>query len=104
VAKWTTCSPPPTTWPGKPRSIPSVSTWAATAPAAHSQQGNLRALQEMARTSSNPLAHFHPVRGTTHFNILAPTTRLIAAKILKDTGPATNIAFTEEELNRPFAR
>jgi acetyl esterase/lipase len=68
------------------------------------QQGNLRSLQAMARSTSNPLAHFHPVRGATHFSILAPTTGLVAAKILKDTGPATNIAFTEEELNRPFAR
>jgi acetyl esterase/lipase len=61
--------------------------------------GNLESLQAMARASTNPLAHFHPVRGATHFSILAPATRLIAGKILRDEGPATNITFSEEELN-----
>jgi hypothetical protein len=55
-------------------------------------------------SETNPLAHFYPVRGADHFSILAPTTRLIAGKILRDDGPAANIAFTEEELHRPFAR
>jgi dipeptidyl aminopeptidase/acylaminoacyl peptidase len=67
-------------------------------------QGNLDCLQAMARASSNPLAHFYPVRGANHFSILAPTNRLIAAKILRDDGPTTNLAFTEAELNRPFGR
>jgi acetyl esterase/lipase len=64
--------------------------------------GNLASLQAMSGSSTNPLVHFHAVRGANHFSILAPTTRLIADKILKDEGSATNLAFTEEELNRPF--
>jgi acetyl esterase/lipase len=66
--------------------------------------GNLECLRAMARASTNPLAHFHPVRGANHFSLLAPTNRLIASKILRDDGPATNLAFTEAELNRPFGR
>jgi hypothetical protein len=68
------------------------------------QQGNLSCLQRMARASTNPKLHFYPVKGATHFSILAPTNRLIASKILSDDGPTTNIAFSEEELNRLLAR
>jgi acetyl esterase/lipase len=67
-------------------------------------QGNLGALQTMARASTNAKAHFRPVKGATHFSILAPTTALIAGKILHDDGPECNIAFTDDELNKPFAR
>jgi dipeptidyl aminopeptidase/acylaminoacyl peptidase len=67
-------------------------------------QGNLRALQTMARTSTNPQVHFFQVRGATHFSTLAPTTRLIADKILRDDGPACNLSFTEEEVSKPFAK
>jgi hypothetical protein len=66
--------------------------------------GNRGALQAMARTSKNPKVRFFEVKGTDHFGVLAPTNRLIAAKILRDTGPTCNLTFTEEELNRPFAR
>ena len=58
----------------------------------------------MARTSTNPQVHFFQVRGATHFSILAPTTRLIADKILRDDGAACNLSFTEEEVNKPFAK
>jgi hypothetical protein len=63
-------------------------------------QGNLASLRAMERASTNPKVRFHPVKGANHFNILAPTTRVIAAKILRDDGPATNLAFTEEELHQ----
>ncbi len=66
--------------------------------------GNLSALQAMSRASTNPLVHFHPVKGTNHFSVLDPVTRTIAAKILADRGPTTNIAFTDAELNRGSAR
>jgi predicted alpha/beta-hydrolase family hydrolase len=66
--------------------------------------GNLGALQTMARGSKNPQVHFFEVKGTNHFGLLAPTNRLIAAKILRDTGPKCNLKFTEEELNRPFMK
>jgi acetyl esterase/lipase len=65
-------------------------------------QANLSSLQAMSRATTNPMVRFLPVKGADHFSTLAPTNRLIAQKILQDEGPATNIAFTEEELNRPF--
>ena len=68
------------------------------------ERGNLTSLQQLAKTSTNPLAHFHPVKKGDHFSILAPTNRLIADKLLRDTGPATNVSFTEEELNRLLAK
>ncbi len=67
-------------------------------------QGNLRSLQAMARSSTNPNAHFVPVRGANHFSILAPTTRLIADKILRDDGPTCNLTFTEEEVGKLFTK
>ena len=61
---------------------------------------NLGSLRTIARASStNPLIHFFPVKGVNHFSILAPTNELIATKILRDEGPTTNIAFSEEELS-----
>jgi acetyl esterase/lipase len=61
---------------------------------------NIRSLQAMARASANPLIRFHPVKGLTHFSILAPVNELIAAKILHDEGSATNLAFSAEELGK----
>jgi hypothetical protein len=68
------------------------------------KQGNLASLQALTRASSNPQVHFHPIEGGTHFSILAPTTRLVAAKILQDNGPTCTITFTAQELNKAFAR
>jgi acetyl esterase/lipase len=67
-------------------------------------QGNLASLQAMSRASTNPKITFLPVRGANHFSILAPTTRLIAAKILRDEGAATNLTLTEDEVNKLFGR
>jgi alpha/beta superfamily hydrolase len=63
------------------------------------RQGNLDSLQEMAASPHGPNVHFHPVRGATHFSLLAPVNRLLAAKVVADTGPTCNIAVTEAELN-----
>jgi acetyl esterase/lipase len=67
-------------------------------------EGNVDSLQAMARTSTNAWVHFLPVRGAAHFSVLAPTTRLLADKILRDDGPVSNLALTEDEVNRLFAR
>jgi hypothetical protein len=67
-------------------------------------QGNLRSLEVMSKGCTNQKVHFFPVKGASHFNILDPTTRLIAGKILKDDGPTTSITFTQDEVNKPFAR
>lgn len=67
-------------------------------------EGNGGELVDMANKSTNPAAHFFLVKGASHFSILAPTTALIARKILADTGAEPNLGFTREELERPFAR
>jgi dipeptidyl aminopeptidase/acylaminoacyl peptidase len=59
---------------------------------------NIDSLQLMAKITKNPQIHFLPVRGVDHFSILAPTNEKIAAKILGDEGPTTNLTFTEDEL------
>jgi hypothetical protein len=38
------------------------------------------------------------VEGGDHFGILAPGTKLIASRILRDEGAATNIRITDQEL------
>ena len=68
------------------------------------EQGNLSSLRAMAQATTNSLVHFLPVQGANHFSILAPTNSLIASKIVSDNGPTTDIAFTEQELNRLFGR
>lgn len=60
--------------------------------------GNLAALREMAKASTNANVRYLPVKGANHFNVLAPVNNLIAARVLKDTGERTNLAFTEAEL------
>jgi dipeptidyl aminopeptidase/acylaminoacyl peptidase len=67
-------------------------------------QGNIQSLRAMAKASTNPKAHFLPVRGASHFSLLAPTTRLIAAKILQDNGTECNLTFTEEEVSKSLAK
>jgi dipeptidyl aminopeptidase/acylaminoacyl peptidase len=67
-------------------------------------QGNLAALQSMARASTNQKIHFLPVPGATHFSILTPTTRLLAAKVLKDDGAECNLTVTEDEVNKLFGK
>jgi len=66
--------------------------------------GNLDSLRVLADSSSESNVQFFEVDGANHFNILAPTNRLIAEKILHDDGPTCNLTFTAEELNTPFAR
>lgn len=65
---------------------------------------NVDELRDLQRATHNPQIHFHPVRGTDHFGVLAPTNRLIARKILDDTGPTSTITFAEDELEAPFKR
>jgi hypothetical protein len=66
--------------------------------------GNVEALVAMKRAASNPRLHFYPVRGAGHVTVLGPVAEIIAAKVGSDDGPETNIAFTEEELNRAFVK
>jgi acetyl esterase/lipase len=66
--------------------------------------GNPDSLEALARTSQNPLAHFHLVKGANHFSLIAPLTRLLATKVLKDDGPTTNLTFTGLELDGLIGR
>lgn len=59
--------------------------------------GNGDCLERMRRASTNPRLTFVAVRGADHFSLLAPLNRLIAQKILADTGPACAITLTEAE-------
>jgi len=64
---------------------------------------NVGDLESMRKSTTNPFLHFYAVPNASHFSILAPTTKLIAGKILADdTGDATTINFTDAELSAPF--
>ena len=65
-------------------------------------QGNLSSLKAMTKASKNPKAHFYPVKGASHFSILAPVNKVIAKKLVADTGAETNLDFSESELNNLF--
>jgi dipeptidyl aminopeptidase/acylaminoacyl peptidase len=60
--------------------------------------GNVSSLRTMAAASTNAHVRFLAVEGADHFALLAPTNRLIAQRILRDDGPASNLSFTEAEL------
>jgi dienelactone hydrolase len=66
--------------------------------------GNTSALEAMKNTSKNAQVQFLTVTGATHFSILAPTTRLLAQKILADTGETCDISLSSQELNKSFAK
>jgi acetyl esterase/lipase len=66
--------------------------------------GNLDSLQTMASRATNTKVQFFPVEGASHFSILAPVTRLIADKVFRDNGKASNITFTKEELDNVMAK
>jgi dipeptidyl aminopeptidase/acylaminoacyl peptidase len=66
-------------------------------------RGNIDSLRTMKQMSKNSNVHFVEVRGGTHFDILAPLNKLIAQKILKDTGDKCNLRLTEEEMKRAVA-
>ena len=65
-------------------------------------KGNLEELKTLEKASKNPLVHFFPVQGASHFSVLAPITAFLATKILADQGAA--LAITEAEVNAAFAR
>jgi acetyl esterase/lipase len=66
--------------------------------------GNFDALRTMRTASNNPNLRFLAVEGADHFSILAPTTKLLATKILADQGETTSITITDDEASAPFVR
>lgn len=67
-------------------------------------QGNIDSLQAMEKATTNPKVKFLPVEGASHFSVLGMANRLIASKILQDTGDTCNIALTSEELSKLFGK
>jgi acetyl esterase/lipase len=55
----------------------------------------------VAREQNAPL-HVFIIPGGDHFSIILPITRLIASKVVADTGPACKIQFTPEEVQTAF--
>jgi acetyl esterase/lipase len=59
--------------------------------------GNIASLKAMEKASTNDAIGFYPIKSGNHFSILAPATRFIAEKILRDTQGKSNITFTAAE-------
>jgi acetyl esterase/lipase len=62
-----------------------------------------RRMEQRAAEVKKPFSAFI-VAGGTHFSILQPVSALVAKKILADTGPTCNIAFTQEEVQSAFSQ
>ena len=56
-------------------------------------EGNIDSLKHMADRTKNPMLHFFPIDGATHFTVLAPMTQRIASKIETDVGISSDITF-----------
>lgn len=63
------------------------------------RDGNSANLERMMQASENDSIHGYVIEGADHFSALAPVTRLVAQKILEDTGAQANISITQEELD-----
>jgi dipeptidyl aminopeptidase/acylaminoacyl peptidase len=61
------------------------------------EDGNLDSVRKLSKASKNAQLHFHEVPGATHFNILAPFNKLMAGKLLADTGNTCEISLTADE-------
>lgn len=61
--------------------------------------GNSTNLKNIERTSKNDNIHCYVIEGQDHFSVLAPLTRVVAQKIIADTGTEPNITITQEELD-----
>ena len=49
-------------------------------------QSNIDAHQAMSRKAFNRNVHFYALHGSDHFSVLAPTTKLLAKAVARDTG------------------
>lgn len=63
------------------------------------REGNSANLRNISRSSQNDNIHCYIIPGHDHFSVLAPLTRVVAQKILADTGTECNISITQEELD-----
>lgn len=61
--------------------------------------GNSANLKNIERASKNDNIHCYVIEGQDHFSVLAPLTRVVAQKIIADTGTEPNITITQDELD-----
>ncbi len=54
-------------------------------------------MKKIAEDNNIPL-YIYSIKGGDHFNIITPVTKIIAEKILNDTGEKANITFTKEDI------
>ncbi len=62
------------------------------------RDGNSECLERMEEASQNDNIRCYVLEDADHFSVLAPATRVVAEKILEDTGDEVSIAITQEEL------
>lgn len=62
------------------------------------RDGNSDNLERMKEASDNSNMHCYILEGADHFSVLAPCTRVVAKKILADTGAECSISMTLREL------
>lgn len=67
-------------------------------------EGNGDNLLRMKEATQNENIHCYLMEDADHFAPLAPLTRLLAQKILEDTGEEPSIALTQEELDAAMAQ
>lgn len=68
------------------------------------RDGNSENLERMEEASQNDNIYCYVVEGADHFSVLAPATRLVAEKILADTGSEPAISITQEELDKAMGQ
>lgn len=66
-------------------------------------EGNVESLQALASASTNPQLHFLLAQGASHFSVLAPVCRLLAEKVVHDTGAPGSLTLTDGEVNSAVA-
>jgi dipeptidyl aminopeptidase/acylaminoacyl peptidase len=62
---------------------------------------SVRRFEALGAKAGVPL-DVHVVYGADHFSVLAPLTRLVAHKIVEDTGPSCGIRITEDEVRGAY--
>ena len=68
------------------------------------RDGNSQCLERMEAATENENLHGYVMENADHFSVLAPITRVLAQKILADTGAEPNISITQEELETAMAQ
>ena len=65
-------------------------------------RSNVSDVLQMANSPHPAAVQFHLVKHADHFSVLQPLTRVIAKKIVQDTGPEVVMTFPDDELAAAF--